>query len=72
MKCSECSFWDKDKYGVHSENFGVCESGKIVNRADKNRTSTDGLSYRGDDYRLFGAAVFTGKDFGCVHFISRG
>ena len=68
MKCSECTFWNKDRYDVRSDNFGVCESGKIVNRSDKNCTSTDGLSYRGDDYKLFSAAIFTGKDFGCVHF----
>lgn len=67
ITCENCKHWEKftDSSGLRYYGpFGNCHSPKMV-YCERNMPS-DALAYR--DYEGYKAGIYTGKDFGCIHW----
>lgn len=62
--CKDCIFWSETGY---RDNFKFCESGKMVYDIKRGEgTPIDGIGYM--DGEECGAVMWTGPDFGCIHY----
>lgn len=60
--CGSCSSWNPKPTGT----MGDCSNGKLVYDSEP---EPDGLAY--GDYDDFRAYLYTGPEFGCVHWYPR-
>ena len=62
MNCKDCKYWDCLK----GKNYGLCNNGKIARGGDREIKEGDEARYK--DASGYGAVMFMGEDFGCIHF----
>lgn len=72
MRCGDCKYWRRElRYSMHSmthrsETYGACSCTKLVEAGCFDDLPTDTLRYY--PHYEDGASLYTGEDFGCVHF----
>ena len=64
MKCSECSYWDKDSYATNGSDMGMCYKFSELSVKDAENTKAEAICY-GEG---IGGEFITMPDFGCVEF----
>lgn len=65
--CKTCKHWEFPPDHVGKDGVGgACTSGKFIDGSYPSKiTPQDGIVFR--DYEGYGAVLWTGPDFGCIH-----
>lgn len=66
MKCKDCILWERYLgYKGKPEQYGTCQSDYFVDYNDYSIPKNGVASW---DYEGYRSGMFTGEDFGCIHF----
>lgn len=63
--CKSCKYFNEKSSGTSYVSYGDCDSDKL-RYGEPNKNETDNLLF--EDYECYGASLYVGKDFGCIHW----